>query len=58
MINIMGIKLKMKVGTGLDSRWRLVSIIFADLTSLYPPSFDFYTCVQIIIVKVAKDLAL
>ena len=35
---------KMDVGTGLDSRPCLVSIIFADLTSLHPPSFDFYTC--------------
>ena len=32
---------KMDVGTGLDSRPCLVSIIFADLTSLHPPSFDF-----------------
>ena len=30
---------KMDVGTGLDSRPCLVSIIFADLTSLHPPSF-------------------
>ena len=30
------------VGTGLDSRPCLVSIIFADLPSLHPPSFDFY----------------
>ena len=29
---------KMDVGTGLDSRPCLVSIIFADLTSLHPPS--------------------
>ena len=27
------------IGTGLDSRPCLVSIIFADLTSLHPPSF-------------------
>ena len=36
---MMAIKLKMDVGTGLDSRPCLVSIIFADLTSLHPPSF-------------------
>ena len=36
----------MDVGTGLDSRPCLVSIIFADLTSLHPPSFDFYTCTR------------
>ena len=30
---------KMDVGTGLDSGPCLVSIIFADLTSLHPPSF-------------------
>ena len=30
---------KMDVGTGLDSRPCLVSIIFADLTSLHPPLF-------------------
>ena len=30
---------KMDVGTGLDSRPCLVSIIFADLTSLHPTSF-------------------
>ena len=44
---MMAIKLKMDVGTGLDSRLCLVSIIFSDLTSLHPPSFhwnDFYTC--------------
>ena len=35
----MAIKLKMDVGTGLDSRPCPVSIIFADLTSLHPPSF-------------------
>ena len=29
---------KMDVGTGLDPRLCLVSIIFADLTSLHPPS--------------------
>ena len=29
---------KMDVGTGLDSRSCLISIIFADLTSLHPPS--------------------
>ena len=28
---------KMDVGTGLESRPCLVSIIFADLTSLHPP---------------------
>ena len=41
---MMAIKLKMDVGTGLDSRPCLVSIIFADLTSLHPPSFHIYTC--------------
>ena len=35
---------KMDVGTRLDSRPCLVSIIFAHLPSLHPPSFDFYTC--------------
>ena len=30
---------KMDVGTGLNSKPCLVSIIFADLTSLHPPSF-------------------
>ena len=34
---------KMDVGTGLDSRPCLVSIIFADLTSLHPPSFFILT---------------
>ena len=33
------------VGTGLESRPCRVSITFADLQSLHPPSFDFYTCV-------------
>ena len=36
----MAIKLKMDVGTGLDSRPCLVSIIFADLTSLHPLHFN------------------
>ena len=30
---------KMDAGTGLDSKPCLVCIIFADLTSLHPPSF-------------------
>ena len=33
---------KMDVGTGLDSRPCLVSIIFGYLTSLHPPSFSFH----------------
>ena len=36
----------MDVGTGLDSRPCLVSIIFADLTSLHPPS---YTCFMFVV---------
>ena len=36
---MMAIKLKMDVGTGLDCRPCLVSIIFADLTSLHPLHF-------------------
>ena len=48
----MAIKLKMDGGTGLDSRPCLVSIIFADLTSLHPPSFLIFILVYYIELQV------
>ena len=51
---MMAIKLKMDVGTGLDSRPCLVSIIFADLTSLHPPSFQIFIHVAPIFSSTAR----
>ena len=45
---------KMDVGTGLDSRPCLVSIIFADLTSLHPPSFLIFILVYIQVATVTN----